>query len=448
MKIKFDEQYFLYNVYVGNVIFKLMQEKLPMRKIVLGLLAILAIFILGIPILQLPVIAQNTQANSAQETAPTIINGVVCHQLNAQQAQLLAVNGVGWVSADVCFGGYDGSNWNDIYNLAQTYHLKVLGILDTWTMNFSTFTLPQWTLAVTQAVTQYGSGISAWEIWNEPCFAQNYLGVFQGLPSQYVELMSTAYHIIKTAYPNATVLGLGGLPMYTSTEGPSNSTTVQYPSNYTWVNYSQNFAQTVVNLGGMSYCDAIALHAYPYGNYTAQYAGNAYVSSLENYSETTGKAVWITETGQESVGEPTLWSSTTEQSNYMIASYQLLRSLGVKAYFWYELQDNNNFTDYTLGLYDVNGTAKPALETYFSLVSPTSPYSSSSTPTSSSTPEFPAVIAAAIVLLVAIAGIVLYRKKGRNRLINHKCNGSEKTSTRKSPRGGTGIEHPTMLQRQ
>jgi hypothetical protein len=223
--------------------------------------------------------------------------------------------------------------------------------------------------------------------------------------------MSTAYPIIKSAYPNATVLGLGGLPLYTNTEGPSNSTTVQYPSNYTWVNYSQNFTQTVVNLGGMSYCDAIALHAYPFGNYSAQYVGNAYVSSLENYSEIAGKSVWITETGQESVGEPTSWSSMTEQSNYMIASYQLLCSSGVKAYFWYELQDNINFTDYTFGLYNVNGTAKPALETYFSLVS--------TTPTSSSVAEFPEVTAVSIVLLLATAGIVLYKKKRRNRLVNH-----------------------------
>ncbi|HYA77713.1 MAG TPA: hypothetical protein VEF91_03260, partial [Verrucomicrobiae bacterium] len=113
-------------------------------------------------------------------------------------------------------------------------------------------------------------------------------------------------------------------------------------------------------------------------------------------------AVWITETGQESVGEPTPMYSTTEQSNYMIASYQLLRSLGVKAYFWYELQDNNNFTDYTFGLYNVNGTAKPALETYFSLVS--------TTPASSSVPEFPAATDVSIVLFIATTGIVIYKK--------------------------------------
>ncbi|MGA3290417.1 MAG: glycosyl hydrolase [Candidatus Bathyarchaeia archaeon] len=357
---------------------------------------------MGMPILQSSVIAQNTQANSTQATVPTMINGVVCHQLNAQQAQLLTSNGVDWVSADISFGGYDESNWNTIYNLAQTYHLKVLGILDTWTMNFTTFTLPQWIAAVNQSVTQYGSGISAWEIWNEPCFTQNYLGVFQGLPSQYVELMSTAYPIIKAAYPNAIVLGLGGLPLYTSIEGPSNNTT--------WVQYSLNFTQQVVALGGMNYCDAISLHAYPYGSLT-NYVKQNWSQSLSQYEAITGKDVWITETGQESVGEPTPWSNTKEQSNYMIASYPLFRSLGVKAYFWYELQDNNSFTDYTFGLYNVKGTAKPTLGTYFSLLLPTQTSSPSPNTTSSPTPEFPTFIAVAIVLIVAIAGILSYKKK-------------------------------------
>ena len=192
-----------------------------MRKSVLGLIAFLAIFMIGLPILQSPGFAQNVQANSIQAAVPKLINGVVCHQLDAQQAQLFASNGIGWVSADVCFGGYDESNWNTIYNLAQTYHLEVLGILDSWTMNFSDFTLPQWQSAVQQAVTEYGGGVAAWEIWNEPYYSTNYYGFFQGTPAQYVELMSTAYPIIKSAYPNATVLGLGGLPLYTSTKGPA-----------------------------------------------------------------------------------------------------------------------------------------------------------------------------------------------------------------------------------
>lgn len=262
-----------------------------MRRSVLGLIVVLAIFLIGMPILQLSVIAQKTQANSTQETASTMINGVLCHGLNAAQAATLADNGVNWVSDDIDFN-QSVSNWNTVYNLAQQNHLQVLGILDQWTMNFNySFSITDWKNAVREAVTTYGSGISAWEIWNEPFFSSNYFGVFNGTAAQYLELMSTAYPIIKSAYPNATVLGLGGLPLYTSTEGPSSTTLVQYPSDYTWVKYSQNFTQTVVNLGGMNYCDAIALHAYPYGKYAVKYAGNAYVSSIENYTKTTERCL-------------------------------------------------------------------------------------------------------------------------------------------------------------
>jgi len=292
-----------------------------MRRSLLGLLAVLAVFLISIPILQSSVVALKTQANSTQDKASAMINGVMCHELSAAQAATLADNGVNWASDDVDFN-QSASNWNIVYFLAQQNHLQVLGILDQLTMNFNySFSITDWENAVRETVTKYGSGISAWEIWNEPCFSSNYFGVFNGTAAQYVELMSTAYPIIKSAYPNATVLGLGGLPLYTSTEGPSNSTLIQYLSDYTWVSYSENFTQTVVNLGGMNYCDAIALHAYPYGKYAAKYAGNAYAISLKNYTETTGKDVWITETGQYSEPYNDVAYTPQEQANYLSTLY-------------------------------------------------------------------------------------------------------------------------------
>jgi hypothetical protein len=377
-----------------------------MRRRVLGIIGFVTIFLIGMPILQPTLIAQ---ANSTQEKASTMINGVMCHELNAEQAATLAENGVNWVSDDIDFN-QSASNWNTAYTLAQQNHLQVLGIVDQWTMNFNrTFSITDWENAVTEAVTTYGNGISAWEIWNEPCFSSNYFGVFNGTAAQYVELMSTAYPIIKSAYPNATVLGLGGLPLYTSTEGPANTTLVQYPSGYKWVDYSENFTQTVVNLGGMNYCDAIALHAYPYGKYAAKYAGNAYVSSLKNYIKTTGKDVWITETGQYS--EPYngiaygIAYSPQEQANYLSSSYALLKSQHVKAYFWYELNDNNvanNLYDSSttsFGLYDFYSNPKPALGKYFSLVSQTTE------------PEFTPWVILSLVSVVILLSIVFVRKR-------------------------------------
>ena len=217
--------------------------------------------------------------------------------------------------------------------------------------------------------------------------------------------MRTAYPIIKSAYPNATVLGLGGLPLYTSTDGPSNTTLLQYPPDYTWVDYSENFTQTVVNLGGMNYCDAIALHAYPYGEYAEKYAGNAYVRSLKNYSKTAGKDVWITETGQYSEPYNNVAYTPQEQADYLSTSYTLFRSQHVKAYFWYELNDNNvannlyDFNTTSFGLYDFYSNPEPALDKYFSSISQTN------------SPEFPTWMVLPILAAVILISIVFIRKK-------------------------------------
>jgi hypothetical protein len=363
------------------------------------------------PILQSSAIAQKTQANPTQKTASAMINGVMCHELNAQQAATLASNGVNWISDDID-SNQSASNWNTVYSLAQQNHLQVLGILDQWTMNFNySFSITDWENAVREAVTTYGSGVSAWEIWNEPCFSSNFFGIFNGTAAQYVELMSTAYPIVKSAYPNATVLGLGGLPLYTSTDGPSNTTLVQYPSGYTWVDYSENFTQTVVNLGGMNYCDAISLHAYPYGQYAAKYAGNAYVRSLENYTKTTGKEVWITETGQYSEPYNGITYTPQEQADYLSTSYALLKSHHVKAYFWYELNDNNiennvyNSNNTTFGLYDFDLNPKPALDKYFSAVSQTT-----------ATNFIPWIILPLVATLILLLVVIIRKRIPKNSL--------------------------------
>ena len=99
-----------------------------MCRSVLGLIVVLVVFLVSMPLLQSSVIAQETPASSPQETASTMINGVMCHELNAAQAATLADNGVNWVSDDIDFN-QSASNWNTVYTLAQQNHLQVLGIL-------------------------------------------------------------------------------------------------------------------------------------------------------------------------------------------------------------------------------------------------------------------------------------------------------------------------------
>jgi hypothetical protein len=226
-------------------------------------------------------------------------------------------------------------------------------------LNFNTTsTLPDWNQTVQEAVTNYGDAVSVWEIWNEPTAPNATCGYFNGTAQQYFDVMSTAYQIIKTEYPNATVFGLGGLPLYSGEDE-------------TYLNQSIVFAQQVVELGGMNYCDAISLHAYPFGHYTNEVA-NVYKSSITIYRNMTGKDVWITETGQESDDNGTF--TQQEQADYLNASYTLFNSLNVKAYFWYELNDNNtgnsaaDSNSSTFGLYDVNSNPKIVLQTYSELI--------------------------------------------------------------------------------
>jgi hypothetical protein len=175
----------------------------------------------------------------------------------------------------------------------------------------------------------------------------------------------------------------------------------------TWVEYSINFTEQVVSMCGMNYCDAISLHAYPYGHYSAYYAEKAYRQSISNYSALTGKDIWITETGQESFQENQTFTKQ-EQANYLNTSYLLFKSLNVKAYVWYELNDNNtgDSADFQnaskFDLYDQDLKPKTALETYFSLVS--------------SVPEFPiATLLLVIIVIPALAElIVLTRKRSHN----------------------------------
>ena len=297
-----------------------------------------------------------TPTSTPQNESHAMISGVLAHELTDTQASLLSSNGIHWIRSDVSINQSE-INWHSIYRLAKEHNLSLIGTLDPYTMNFSnTFTLSDWQRTVQTAVTNYGDTVSAWEIWNEPTFPQSICGYYNGTAQQYVDLMRTAYQIIKSEHPNATVLGLGGMPLYSG-------------ENDTLVQQSLIFTQQVCSLGGMNYCDAISLHAYPYGSYTSN-AGNAYVSAIASYRNITGKDVWITETGQESTGNEL---SQEEQAKYLGTSFALLKSQNVTAFIWYELSDvrqgNVHNDNSTFGLYYTNSTPKIALETYFRLVS-------------------------------------------------------------------------------
>jgi len=305
-----------------------------------------------------------------------MISGVLAHEMTGAEAQLLANSNITWVSCDVTFNPSDISQWSQVYSLAEKYHLNVLGILDQHLMNYSdTFTLSDWSNAVTQAVNAYGNVVKTWEIWNEPNFSSNNLGYFNGSPQSYVTMLQTAYNDIKAIAPSDTVIGLGGMPLY-----DSENTTIDY-----YTQQALTWAGQVVQLGGMNYCDAIAVHAYPYGQYYPMIQGTLFTSNLKQYEQLIpGKPIWVTEVGQESYS--TTWDATeSQQSTFLQESYSLFQRLGVAAYIWYELNDNYTaIPNSNFGLFDNSGNPKEAWTTFVDAVNtlPTSTPASTATPVS------------------------------------------------------------------
>jgi len=327
---------------------------------------------------------QSTASGQAVDNS-TMINGVLAHQMNATQAQLLANSNINWVSCDVTFNPSDLSQWSQVYTLAKQYHLSVMGILDQHLMNYSSFTLADWDAAVKQAVKTYGDVVKTWEIWNEPSLPDAALGYFNGSAQTYVTMLQIAYNDIKATAPADIVIGLGGLPLYTA-----DNPTLSDP-------YSQQalvWANQTVLLGAMNYCDAIAVHAYPYGQYNP-IAQAFFTSNLQQYSLMCNKPIWVTEVGQESAS--TTWDATeSQQSTFLAESYSLFQRLGVKAYIWYELCDNyTSMPDSNFGLFDNNGNPKPAFSTYvdevngatFPTDTPTASPTSSTAPVLTATPS-------------------------------------------------------------
>ena len=292
-------------------------------------------------------------------------SGILAHEMSQTQAQILSSDGF-CIEGDVEIND-PSSNWQNIYQLSKQNNIPLIGKLLARTLSFNdSFTLYDWELAVETAVRDYGDFVTIWEIWNEP-YSNNLLGFFNGSASSYVSMLEAAYQIIKSASPNATVLGLGGLHLY-SADDP-------------WVSIGLDFAREVVSLGGMNYCDAISLHAYPWGKYSASArAQNAFINSIVLFREITGKEVWITEVGQKTIDDN---FDQSEQYRFLNQSYQLLRSQNVRAYIWYELNDRG--TD-TFGLFDINSNPKTAYYTYTSLANNVTQPPPNPTPTPTPSP--------------------------------------------------------------
>lgn len=339
---------------------------MPKSKTPLPLTALLLLLLIA------PIFAAETVSSSTEEANEVMISGVLAHEMNASQAQFLSEHGI-WVEADVEINKPEG-NWANIYNLTKQYNISLIGKLCHVTMDWNTsFTLQDWNRTVQTAEAAYGDTVKVWEIWNEPTASNFYCGYYDGNSTKYTEMLKAAYQIIKTQSPNSTVIGLGGLHMYSGGES--------------FVENSTRFANEVAALGGMDYCDAVSLHAYPWGNNDSAVVETAFNNSLTQYRNVTGnKDVWVTEIGQHSNS----WNFTaSDQDSFLNGTFTFFSSQNVTAYIWYELNDNGRIENDQLtnfGLYDNSSNPKPARDTLVALTEKLNAPSPTPTPTPTETP--------------------------------------------------------------
>jgi hypothetical protein len=164
------------------------------------------------------------------------------------------------------------------------------------------FTLEDWNKSVTRYVAQYANEVDAWEIWNEPANPKlNWIllnltisgpdGVIQENLTRvvdfYYNMTATAHEIIKQYDPNATIVLFGGLNLYSG--GDPNLT------------LDEEFARQLEAKDVLQFGDAIAVHAYPWGNRPSSDWESQYNASLEYYRglfTNSSVEIWVTETGQ------------------------------------------------------------------------------------------------------------------------------------------------------
>ncbi|MDE1873758.1 MAG: cellulase family glycosylhydrolase [Candidatus Micrarchaeota archaeon] len=237
--------------------------------------------------------------------------GICLHDLDAGEEGKL-VPAAAWLRSDV---GSDG--WAAISDYASGTGRKTLAILGQFALwsaglRADSFSREDWRAAVLAAVKANPSS-AAFEIWNEPL--QNISGYQDGTPERYMEMLMDAHDIIRDNAPASLVVAGGGLQVY----GP-------------YADASLAFAKSLAELGAWEYCNAVSLHAYPYGEASAGMA-ETYERNVRAYADTTGREIWISETGQV---------SQYDQQAYMETAYPALLRGGASKIFWYELVDDTS----------------------------------------------------------------------------------------------------------
>ncbi len=172
---------------------------------------------------------------------------------------------------------------------------------------------------VSVVVEHFKGRVEHFEIWNEYNLEDTLFNPTSRPPEDYTKLLEVAYKAVKTANPNATVIG-----------GAMSGVDVE------WL-------EAVLESGGGQYMDALSYHPYmqpktpEYGGFLT--AALELPNILEKYDVTL--PLWITE-----VGWPTsldnAGSNELDAANYLVRTYILGTVANIEKIFWYDLIDDGN----------------------------------------------------------------------------------------------------------
>ncbi len=259
--------------------------------------------------------------------------GVCVHSLSEKDAHLVSQSGAHWIRIDC---NSSDSKFGDYLQNAKVHNLSVLAILDSWMFSGNTnFTLEEWNESVTAYVTKYANEVDAWEIWNEPAnpklnwtllnltIYQEPNGIQENLTrivDFYYNMAASAHDIIRRIDTNASIILFGGLNLYSG--GDPNLV------------IDREFARQLAARNIMQFGDAIAVHAYPWGNKPFSDWSIYYRNSLDYYRGLFGNQsldIWVTETGQ---------TISDGQAQYLNDLLDFFRGEASHV-FWYALHDEN-----------------------------------------------------------------------------------------------------------
>jgi len=170
-----------------------------------------------------------------------------------------------------------------------------------------------------EAAKHFKGRIDAWEVWNEP--NSGYFWRPDRNARDYTLLLKAVYPAIKSANPNAVVVG-GALADIDGITDPG-------------------FLREMCRFGAADYMDALSIHPYRYGgNPEIKFPGP--IQELRDILGKHGRPdvpIWISEIGWHTPGKGL---SQAWQANYFIRSYLTSLASGVKVFIWYRYMDAMN----------------------------------------------------------------------------------------------------------